>query len=127
MRPLAAAMLTKVRAHARGVMRYRRMDKIILFMNRLTDLDWGWWPLLKYRPKKTDRIDLRVVAKITPFFGTLVGLLVILLTGAYNNILNVTYSIVLSWVVFLVFYRVTFAVTWNIRAKRINHGNGQSA
>lgn len=103
------------------------MNKIINSMNWLTDLDWGWWPLLKYRPQKAERIDIIVVAKITPFFGTLVALLVILLTGAHKNISDVTFSFVLSWVIFFVFYRATFAVTWNIRAKILNNGNNKSA
>lgn len=103
------------------------MNKLIDFMNRLTDMDWGWWPLVKCRPEKDEYIDSKVLAKITPLFGTLTGLIFIYISDAYNDLLHAVISIVLGWVFFFTLYKVSFAVAWNIRADRLKSNDESSS
>jgi hypothetical protein len=97
------------------------MNKIIDFMNWLTDIDGGWWPLLKCRPNKNEYIDSKVLAKITPFFGTLTGIIIVFLSKSYNDPSHVAISIALGWLSFFILYRITFSVAWNIRADMLNN------
>ncbi len=55
------------------------MRKFEDIMNWLTDLDWGWWPVLSMRPQKDDDIDNRVLLKISPIFGSVAGLILYVL------------------------------------------------
>jgi len=45
------------------------MDGLERFMNRLTDADWGWWPVVFLRPPQDRDIDTLVLLKITCVFG----------------------------------------------------------
>ena len=95
------------------------MKAIWDFMNGLTDMDWGWWPMLRCRPPKDKNIDARVLLKITPVFGTMAGLFAVAVTRTFNSLYFFVGAIAVSWVLFFVIYRITFAVTWNRRAKTI--------
>ena len=88
-------------------------------MNALTDMDWGWWPLLKHRPPQEQRIDAGVLLKITPFFGTITGVLIALATHRANNAATLTICIAAGWIAFFILYRLTFAIAWNYRAKQL--------
>ena len=99
------------------------MNRLLNFMNWLTDMDWGWWPLLKYRPAKDAYIDCRVLIKITPFFGTLTGLIFVSLLNAYDKPGVILLNIVLGWLIFFIFHRLTFSIAWNYRADDIRKGN----
>jgi len=92
-------------------------------MNWLTDMDWGWWPLVKYRPNKNEYIDNKVTLKITPFFGSVSAIIILILINEFNNITLTLSAFVIGWVVFFIIYRLTFAVAWNIRADHINQQN----
>ena len=37
------------------------MNKIIDFMNWLTDIDGGWWPLIKCRPEKNACLSAKCI------------------------------------------------------------------
>jgi hypothetical protein len=102
------------------------MNKIIDFMNCLTGMDTGWWPLIKCRPEKNEYIDSKVLVKITPFFGTIIGLAFIYLDKTYNNPIESLISIGLGWVGFFIIYRLSFSVAWNIRADRIKSNENSS-
>ena len=93
------------------------MKALIDFMNWLTDMDWGWWPLLSTRPPREKPIDVPVLARITPFFGTVLGLLIALIGHHLASPVRIALDLVLGWVVFFTGYRLTFAVAWNSRAK----------
>lgn len=101
------------------------MNPIINLLNWLTDMDWGWWPLLKYRPPKSQLIDNRVVAKITPFFGTVTGFIILLIINEFNSVIFVFSVVGVSWFVFFIFYRITFAVAWNIRASHTDQNSDE--
>jgi hypothetical protein len=93
------------------------MKALIDFMNWLTDMDWGWWPLLSARPSKEKPIDSIVLAKITPFFGTLTGLLIAVIANHFTSLRRVLVDVGLAWVLFFIGYRLTFAIAWNSRAR----------
>jgi hypothetical protein len=96
------------------------VQTIVNFINWLNDMDWGWWPLLKCRPPKDKRISNRVVLRITPFFGTVSGVLIFLVSGEALTLLNLLLSLVAGWVLFFLIFRFTGAVAWNVRAKKLN-------
>jgi hypothetical protein len=92
------------------------------FMNRLTDMDWGWWPVLHFRPAKDENIDNKVLIKITPIFGTFLALF-ILFTSTQNTLISVLTTVLVSWIAFFAAYKLTFAIAWNARASRLREQN----
>ena len=103
------------------------MQVVIDFMNRLTDMDWGWWPMLSARPPKDRDIDSVVVLKITPVFGTAVALVAILPTLGSLSPTRLAIILVVCWVAFFAAYRATFAVAWNARARSLRAIGSQQA
>lgn len=98
------------------------MRKLEDFMNQLTDMDWGWWPVLFLRPPKDRDIGNVVMLKMTLWFGTLVGLAVWLIPtrGAPGlTATEIVRLILCAWVAFFLGYKFTFAIFWNRRAKRL--------
>jgi hypothetical protein len=108
------------------------VDKLENFMNWLTDMDWGWWPVLFLRPPQDKDMDNRVLLKMTLFSGSVVGLLFLLVVvfGATEalTLSDVIFAIILcllaGWVLFFVVYKLTFAYFWNRRARRLRHHHG---
>ena len=100
------------------------MNKIVGFMNWLTDMDTGWWPLLKYRPEKHEHIDSSVVCKITPFFGTATGFIIIYISNNFNDPKSIAICLAAGWVIFFIGYRFSFSVAWNIRADNLKNSKG---
>jgi hypothetical protein len=105
------------------------VDKLENFMNWLTDMDWGWWPILFLRPPKDQEMDNLVLLKMTPFFGSVVGILFLLVvvfgaTGiptSGNIIFALILCVLVGWILFFVIYKLTFAYFWNRRARRLRH------
>jgi len=103
------------------------IDKIEHFMNRLTDMDWGWWPVLFLRPPKDKDMDNLVLLKMTLFGGSVVGVLFLLIViiGATEAltpediISDIIFCLLLGWVLFFAVYKMTFAYFWNRRARRL--------
>jgi len=99
------------------------MRKLENFMNWLTDMDWGWWPVVSLRPEKDRDIDNKVLLQISPIFGSVFGLLGFLLSEARPHavlsITSLTICMLFGVVVFFVSYKVTFAYFWNQRARRL--------
>lgn len=90
------------------------------FSNWLTDMDWGWWPVLHLRPQKNQDIDNRVLAKITPYFGSGAGLIIFFLGGVSSySVSNFILSLLIGWVAFFLVYKITCATAWNKRAARL--------
>jgi hypothetical protein len=93
------------------------IDNIESFMNQLSDMDWGWWPFLFLRPDKTEDMTTLLVAKMSLYYGLPIGVVLALLFWEW-------WSIPFMIIFFFVFYRITFAATWNRRAQRLrNHAN----
>ena len=98
------------------------MQAIENFMNKLTDMDWGWWPAVHLRPVKDENIDNPVLLKITPIFGTFAALIIIL-TSIDITILSGLIIFIVSWIAFFIIYKFTFAIAWNRRASRLRNLN----
>lgn len=98
------------------------MDRIEKFANWMSDMDWGWWPLLSLRPARDKDIDSVVLFKMTMFFGTVSGMLVLLI-GLWDpsspTVGSLAGDFLFGWFGFLVVYKVSFAHFWNRRAKRL--------
>jgi hypothetical protein len=90
------------------------------FSNWLTDMDWGWWPLLHLRPKKNQDMDNRLLFKLTPFFGSVAGI-IIFAGGCFGrySVLGFVLCISFGWLVFFLSYKASFAAAWNRRAARL--------
>lgn len=93
------------------------------FLNWLTDMDSGWWPLLHLRPQKNQDIDNRALFKITLCFGLIPGVGLFLL-GSFGprSVNSFIISIVAGWIAFFLIYKVTCAAAWNRRARRLRSG-----
>ena len=94
-------------------------------MNKLTDLDGGWWPFLYLRPSKEQLLDNARLLKMSLHFGPLFGLLI----GLIPFVLGATFSVPLLALSalgmslgFFVCYKFTFAFFWNRRARRLQAG-----
>ena len=91
-------------------------------MNRLTDADWGWWPVVFLRPPQDRDIDTLVLLKMTCVFGVGAGLIAVALMFSNGIVLNATrvlLTLVIGCLGFFVAYRMTFAYFWNRRARRL--------
>jgi hypothetical protein len=108
------------------------MRRIEDFMNWLTDMDWGWQPVVSWRPPKDRDIDSRLIFKLSLLFGCIPSLIVTLgfalehmrtLTRSQDMILAIWGCgfIVLAPVFFFVVYKFTFAWFWNRRARRLRN------
>ncbi len=98
------------------------IDQIENFMNTLTDMDWGWWPVLSLRPTKDKDIDNVIVLKMTLIYGSIAGalsaLLISLLSGGITlGVLSFAFP--LAWLLFFIGYKVTVVYFWNRRARRL--------
>lgn len=94
-------------------------------LNRLTDLDWGWWPVLRLRPQRHESMTTARVALMSAIFCPVYGGAVLAfligvgwspLGGILPTFLLVTLE---SMIAFFVVYRLTFAAAWNLRAERL--------
>ena len=93
------------------------MRKIESFLNWLTDMDWGWWPLLHLRPAKSEFINNSVLLKLTPVFGTMASIIALLPNWPFSVQFGIS-VFVACWISFFIVYKFTFALAWNRRAKR---------
>lgn len=93
------------------------------FLNRLTDMDWGWWPFLFLRPLQDELIDTRRVAKMTLYFGPMFSIILIFYSAMRGpvSLADALATAIYMCVFFFVWYRLTFAVAWNRRARRLQN------
>ena len=98
------------------------IDQIESFMNILTDMDWGWWPVLSLRPPKDRDIDNQTLVKLTLVFGSIVGfifLLIVLTSTGTITLGSFLVSVVSGWLLYFGVNKFTFAYFWNRRARRL--------
>ena len=91
-------------------------------LNRTSDLDWGWWPLLRLRPPRDHDIDRAVLWRLTLLFGPLAGFTALLLVGALHRWPGPGRSLLIVAAATLGYYlvfRCTCAAAWNRRASRL--------
>ena len=104
------------------------IDQIEDFMNKLTDMDSGWFPVLSLRPTKDKDIDNVVLVKLSLVFGSAIGVILLLLNFTKEvgiSLGNVVFSMLAGWVIFFVLYKLTFAYFWNRRARRLRSKKGK--
>ena len=93
------------------------------FMNRLTDMDSGWWPFLYLRPETSQLMDNRILLKMSIYFGPLYGAILsflpVLFKRAEFSLSSVVASAVIVTILFFPLYKYTFALFWNRRARRL--------
>ena len=94
------------------------LDSIEKFMNWLTDMDGGWWPFLFLRPDKSEDITTALVAKMSIYYGFPTG---VILTILFRHWIVIPAMVV----AFFVGYRLTFAIFWNRRARRLRRSNAE--
>lgn len=102
------------------------MRKLENFMNRLTDMESGWWPFLRLRPEMDQLLDNRLLFKLSIYYGPLYGAILSLVVISRISVLSwltvvagVLLNIALFTVLFFAFYKYTFAIFWNRRARRL--------
>lgn len=100
------------------------IDQIENFMNKLTDMDSGWFPVLFLRPAKDEDIDNMVLLKLSLVFGSAIGIILLWLEftrGTGISLSSVVFSALSGWILFFVLYKFTFAYFWNRRARRLRN------
>lgn len=98
------------------------MEKIIDFANNITDTDRNWWPILFLRPDQNEKMTTALVGKLAIFYGLTGGISLFLLLkyfGTLSSILDLLILSIAMVVGIFIIYRVTFAVSWNYRAGRL--------
>ncbi len=98
------------------------IDQLENFMNKMTDVDWGWWPVLFLRPSKDKDIDNVILLKLSLVFGSAIGVLSLLMAFLSRRSITLdmfVFAFLFGWVFFFVGYKVTFVYFWNRRARRL--------
>jgi hypothetical protein len=99
------------------------MQSIENALNRLSDIDAGWWPLLRLRPQQDQLMDTVRLLKIVGAAGAVAGLPLVGIAAAvqhpYLPWLDVASYLALACVGFFLIYKFTFALAWNRRARRL--------
>lgn len=99
------------------------IDKIDKSINRLSDMDWMWWPFLSSRPAKKDIINNFSVFKSTALCGTFVAVtttIFIMILTRDRTILWVAFwtCMGIAWPLFFVM-KLPVTMAWNRRAKHL--------
>jgi hypothetical protein len=101
----------------------RAMSRLESAMNYLTDIDAGWWPFVRLRPARHERMDNARLLKIALHFGPLYGLLVfawyVFIEFVPLSALWAAVCVLVSVAFLFIAYKVTFAIYWNRRAERL--------
>ena len=100
-------------------------------MNWLSDMDWGWWPVLRLRPRREHDIDDAVLLRMTAVFGPVTGALVVLevvwMARKFHRPLTpglLMLGLLAGCGIFYLAYKFTFAFFWNRRARRLRAPGG---
>jgi len=96
-------------------------NRIESAINRVSDLNWVWWPLLRFRPKKTELFSHRLVFVFAVFVTVVSHLLVVLLRVASNRPVSLEAVVVVTAVIFACVFAWFWVVAhfWNRRALRL--------
>jgi len=106
-----------------------RLDDLENMLNWVNDQDLQWWPFLFLRPLQHESMRSRRVAAVALlngfFFGMLANLALAFTDPHRGQSLRVLF--LPSWLtlplattaLFFLFFRLTFAYTWNRRANRL--------
>ena len=98
------------------------IDQIEAFMNKLTDIDWGWWPVVFLRPAKDKDIDNVILLKLSLVFGSAIALFWLLLVFLRKEFITsgtFVSAFILGWLFFFVGSKISYVYFWNRRARRL--------
>jgi hypothetical protein len=98
------------------------MPRVEEFMNSLADQDWGWRPFLFLRPRKDQDMDNAVLLKMAVCFGPVIALFVFALRLVLHRPLSLAgiMSVMFGSVAkFIIGDKITVALFWNRRARRL--------
>jgi hypothetical protein len=106
-----------------------RFDHVEAMLNWVNDQDLQWWPFLFLRPAQNEQFGSGRVAAVSVllglFFGMLTNVVMVLMNARAASELGVLalpawLTLPLSTsVLFFAFFRLTFAASWNRRARRL--------
>lgn len=105
-------------------------DRVEEMLNWVSDQDLQWWPFLFLRPAQDESMSSLRVAAVSLLLGTFAGMLAniaIVLTSA-RTAARLSLFALPAWVtlplgtslLFFLFFRITFAASWNRRARRLS-------
>jgi hypothetical protein len=99
----------------------QRADELEWMLNWVSDQDAQWWPFLFLRPGVDQTMSTPRVATLSGLLGVFSGMLanLALVFTERGAELNVATIPLCASVGFFVFYRATFAYSWNRRARRL--------
>ena len=101
------------------------MRSILNLINRITDLDWVWWPFVKLKPAKTTIVTWKYLARIMTVFFFFVEALVVILFAvmmALKYSESVVFALIAGVAVppILLSFGLIFKCAWNHRAKTLS-------
>jgi hypothetical protein len=101
-----------------------RADELEQMLNWVSDQDRQWWPFVFLRPEPQKRMSsLRVGAfslLLGVFFGMLANIAVALTASPFATRPDPAVFPLGTALAFFVFFRLTFAYSWNRRAARLS-------
>lgn len=99
------------------------MSRLEDAMNRMSDLDAGWWPFLHLRPARNQRMENRWLAGMALRYGLPFGALVygwyVFIDFLPRSPAWAAICVLTATAFFFLVYKFTFAVAWNRRAERL--------
>jgi hypothetical protein len=98
-----------------------RADELEWMLNWVSDQDTQWWPFLFLRPEAHELMSTPRVAALAALLGVFCGMLAnfaLIWSGRAAELHVATLPLCAS-VGFFLFYRATFAYSWNRRARRL--------
>ncbi len=101
-------------------------DQLEKISNWVSDVDWGWWPFLSWRPSQKDDFKTVLVLKltaITELYALVFFVLFINLTGKIIDWVYFGIFLVMVWVLSFLTFKFLFAPAWNRRARRLQNEN----
>lgn len=90
-------------------------------INNLNDQDWGWWPFLRHRPSKHQRVSLGRLSLMSLLCGSVYGAGTIVVFASLGQAPWGHFPGVLIFFVLLFFvgWGAMFRPSWNRRAGRL--------
>jgi hypothetical protein len=106
-----------------------RVDQVEAMLNWVSDQDLQWWPFLFLRPAQDEQFGTPRVAAVSVLLGLFFGMLTNVVTALMNARAAAELGVLAlpAWltlpvatsVLFFAFFRLTFAASWNRRARRL--------
>ena len=105
------------------------MDRLIDFCNGLSDTDRYWWPMLRLRPDKDEKLTNSLVGLLALIYGLSGSVslyLLLLLVGSIEGLSGLLILSIIFVVGGFVLYRITFGYAWNHRANNLQAAGERS-